>query len=277
MVRRGADEEDDGDLPWLAPARTERVTHVRGSRLRVWLAGFAALLLLVVGLIYALVAKPEDDGLVYAENGEIPLIRAPEGPFKTRPDFAGGMDVEGLDQTTYEAAGGVDPGGELALDALPEEPMARPVARPAVPDDIQRRMVDEGDDPEFEPAVPEPPEPPTPSVMVEKQPKLTVKKVDPPATPAEKAEPKINSVGTGGGGTSLQLGAFSSAAKANEAWKSFTSRYTYLDGLEKAVDKIEREDEKPLYRLRATGAASHAQAANLCARLRVAGEACVVR
>lgn len=269
MARRGAEEDEDGDLPWLAPAEPERVTHVPHNRLRMWLAGFAVLLVLVVALIYALVAKPEDDGLVYAEDGEVPLIRAPSEPFKTRPELAGGMNVEGIDQTTYEAAGGVDPGGELALDALPEEPMARPVATPNA---IQRRMVDEGAEPAQEPAAVEPP---SAAATVEKQPKPAVKKVDPPAAQVAKAEPETDS--GGGGGTSLQLGAFSSAAKANEAWKTFTGRYAYLDGLEKAVDKIEREDEKPLYRLRAVGAASHAQATNLCARLRVAGESCVVR
>ncbi|MCA3566695.1 SPOR domain-containing protein, partial [Bradyrhizobium sp.] len=77
------------------------------------------------------------------------------------------------------------------------------------------------------------------------------------------------------GNFSLQLGAFSTNAKANEVWKSFTGRYSYIAPLGKAIDALER-DGKTLYRLRATGITSRATAQNLCARLKVAGESCSV-
>lgn len=85
-----------------------------------------------------------------------------------------------------------------------------------------------------------------------------------PAAPAPASAPA-----TAGGGT-IQLGAFSSSASANAAWKALSGRFTYLAPLTHNVVPVE-SDGKTLYRLRASGPG----AANLCGRLRVAGESCV--
>ena len=126
MSRRGRVEEDDDaeSPPWLAPASADhrRGTVVSSRKLNMWLLLLAGLLLLVIGLIYAQIAKPADDAPAYAgADGEVPLIRAPDTPFKIRPKDPGGLDLEGNNQSAFEAAGGLDPGGELNFDALPEE------------------------------------------------------------------------------------------------------------------------------------------------------------
>ncbi|MDO6416486.1 SPOR domain-containing protein, partial [Sphingomonas sp. BIUV-7] len=75
-----------------------------------------------------------------------------------------------------------------------------------------------------------------------------------------------------GGSGVIQLGAFSSEAKAKEAWKSLSSRFAGLRDLGLAISPVESGD-KTLYRLRASGAANGAR---LCAQLRVAGESCSI-
>jgi cell division septation protein DedD len=281
MSRRGRveDDEDDDTPPWLAPAepdlrRGRRASTVVPSRkLNLWLLVLAGLLLLVIGLIYAQVAKPDDDRQVYAgADGEVPLIRAPDAPFKVRPKNPGGLDLEGNNQSAFEAAGGLDPGGDLNFDALPEEPIDRaelaaraaPAApRPTAPAAAPVEAAPVPAAPVATPPAAKPAEPPKPA------PKPEVKTA-PRNETQEPVEPASD-----GGSYALQLGAFSSEKKANDAWKSFTGRYAYLADLGKSVVALERDGTK-LYRLRATGIGSRAEANNLCARLKVAGDQCSV-
>jgi cell division septation protein DedD len=266
MSRRGGYDEEDDTPPWLAPAEPDRrrsSTVVPGRSFNRWLLALAALLVLVVGLVYAMIAKPEDDRQVYATvDGEVPLIRAPDTPFKVRPADPGGLDLGG-NQSAFEAAGGLDPGGDLNFDALPEEPIDRSeilagAPRPAAPVAAAAEPVEEA------PAAPVPAPKPKPAAETPKPDVRT-----PPKNETKEPVPDDR------GSYSLQLGAFSSEAKANAAWKSITGRYSYLADLGKSVIAVERDDTK-LYRLRATGVSSRAQADNLCGRLRAAGDQCSV-
>ena len=74
------------------------------------------------------------------------------------------------------------------------------------------------------------------------------------------------------GGPTIQLGAFSSQAGANRAWTALSGRFRYLAPLGHTVVAGARSAAAPLYRLRASGAG----AADVCRRLRVAGEDCSV-
>ncbi|MGS1016768.1 SPOR domain-containing protein [Allosphingosinicella humi] len=90
-----------------------------------------------------------------------------------------------------------------------------------------------------------------------------------PVAPAPKpATPTPVPAATGGG--TIQLGAFSSQASANSAWKALSGRFTYLAPLTHSVVSVE-SGGKTLYRLRASGPGAD----GLCGRLRVAGESCV--
>ncbi len=73
------------------------------------------------------------------------------------------------------------------------------------------------------------------------------------------------------GGT-IQLGAFSSSAKANEAWKSLSGRFAYLKPYAGAVTPVSI-GKSTMYRLRA-GVGGEAQ--TICGKLKVAGETCAV-
>ncbi|MFN2472925.1 MAG: SPOR domain-containing protein [Sphingomicrobium sp.] len=76
-------------------------------------------------------------------------------------------------------------------------------------------------------------------------------------------------------GSVIQLGAFSSAAKAEAAWKALTARFETLNVMSKIIVPVSNGGGGSLYRLRA-GAASPADAKAFCQTMRVAGESCVV-
>lgn len=163
-------------------------------------------------------------------TGEPELIKAAEGDYKVKPDEPGGMKVEGEGDTAFAASEGETPKGAIDMSAVPEAPVTPAQPKAAAPK---------------EPAA---------------APKAAPKAAAPAPAPAPAA---------GGGGT-IQLGAFSSQAGANGAWKALASRFTYLSPLSHSVTPVE-SGGKTLYRLRASGPGAD----NLCARLRVAGEACV--
>jgi len=73
------------------------------------------------------------------------------------------------------------------------------------------------------------------------------------------------------GGATIQLGAFDSAATANSAWKALSGRFKYLAPLSQSVMTAEVKG-KTYYRLRASGP----DARDICRRLEVAGESCIV-
>lgn len=310
-MAHGRDPDDDDDLdeeaPWLAegvPDRGASATVVRRGRLVGGVLLFAALLALVVIGIYVIAAKKQDGGSGYARAEDAPLIAAESGPYKVRPNDPGGMDVAGTDSTIYSTGEGVDPGSSIDIGALPEEPLARPGTAPAPgseqtagqPVDLIPPLAKAATVTPTTPApvriepvkvVPPaarpqvaatPPLASKPQVAVV-QPPPTAIRIEPTKVTAPKpkdetaaAEPPAKPVA---GPASLQLGAFSSSAKADAAWKAASGRYAYLAGLSKRVDKVER-DGTTLYRLRVGGVVSKAAAADLCARLRIAGEACIV-
>ncbi|WP_447341537.1 SPOR domain-containing protein, partial [Mycobacterium tuberculosis] len=61
---------------------------------------------------------------------------------------------------------------------------------------------------------------------------------------------------------------------ANAAWTTFSKRFSYLAPLGKSVQSV-ATGGRTLYRLR-VNAGSANQAADICGRLRVAGESCFV-
>ena len=92
-------------------------------------------------------------------------------------------------------------------------------------------------------------------------------KAAPPKAAPAPAPPTSEPVASG---PSIQLGAFNSAAIANSAWKSLSTRFKYLEPLSHNVTTV-TVDGRTFYRLRASGP----DATALCGRLRVAGEKCI--
>lgn len=108
----------------------------------------------------------------------------------------------------------------------------------------------------------EPPPPPPPAEGEEPAPK--------PKPEVKKPEPVTPPAASGGVGSTIQLGAYGSTAKAETAWKMLSSRFPAVAALGKQVVPYNGG-----YRLRAV-AGSAAQAKEACAAVTAGGENCFV-
>ncbi len=73
----------------------------------------------------------------------------------------------------------------------------------------------------------------------------------------------------------VQLGAFSDAAKADMAWAAMSKRFGFLNGLNRKVAEASGEGGRKVFRLNAV-TTNAAAAQQLCAKLKAAGENCIV-
>ncbi len=200
------------------------------------LIAFVLIGLVAIGLIVGGLFWLGDRGGPAGADGEPELIAAPEGDYKVKPAEPGGMKVEGEGDTAFAASEGAEPRGAIDVTAVPEAPVTPAPKQPAGPAAGAQQTAQNA--------------PPAPAAP---QPKAAA-----PAAPAA-------------GGPAIQLGAFSSQSAANNAWKALAGRFKYLEPLTHSVTPT-TSGGKTLYRLRASGPG----ASNLCGRLRVAGESCVV-
>lgn len=200
------------------------------------LIAFVLIGLVAIGLIVGGLFWLGDRGGQVGADGEPEMIAAPEGDYKVKPAEPGGMKVEGEGDTAFAASEGAEPKGAIDVNAVPEAPVTPAPKQTAEPVAGAQRSAQN--------AAPAP---------VAPAPKATA-----PAAPAA-------------GGATVQLGAFSSQAAATSAWKALSGRFKYLEPLTHSVTPT-TSGGKTLYRLRASGPG----ASNLCGRLRVAGESCVV-
>ena len=230
-IRADGSPLEEDRLPWLEAVEEDDA------------GGGPSPLKMIVGVLIALAAIGAVVGGLFWMNsrsgdslasGDPELIKAPGGDYKQKPDQAGGMTVEGEGDTAFAASEGADPKGAINTDAVAETPVTK--GAPAAQQPAAQQ----------------------------------------PAAPAPKAEPKQKAPAApaapapAAGGATIQLGAFSSQAGANSAWKAMSGRFGYLAPLTHSVVSVQ-SGGKTLYRLRASGPG----AADICGRLRVAGESCV--
>lgn len=103
------------------------------------------------------------------------------------------------------------------------------------------------------------------------QPAAQAAPAPPPASIAGAAEPAAS-----GAGYSVQLGAFSTAAKAQSQWQRLAARYpAQLQGLVCEVERGKSSKGRRVYRLKAK-VPSEAHARALCAQLKKHSQACVI-
>ncbi len=228
--------DDDDRLPWLEAVEEDDEKDSPGAAklLAFVVIGLVAIGLIVGGLFWL------GNREAAAPEGEPEVIAAPEGDYKTKPADPGGMKVGREGDVAAAASAGADPKGSLDVDAVPEAPVT-PTPRQQPAQQTAQQTATPAPAPKAAPA-------PAPAV-------------EPKAAPAAPAA---------AGGATVQLGAFSSQAAANNAWKAMSTRFKYLAPLTQSVTQAQ-VGGKTVYRLRASGPG----AASLCGRLRVAGESCV--
>ncbi len=286
MARGPYDPDDlDDEAPWLA----EGVREPRGSTMvprgRV-IGGVLVVVALVVLIalgVFLISSRKQDGATGYKTPEEAPLIAADPGPYKLAPTDPGGASVAGITDSIAAAGRGDDPGGAIDTTATPEEPLARPGTAPEGPTDLLPPAAAPPSPAGPAPAAPAPVKVvPAPVVApVNVAPPVVDKPKPKPVTPAVKpkpeplADPAPKPAKAAGGAASLQLGAFSSEAKADAAWTAAVRHAPDLGGLSKRIEPVER-DGKTLYRLRAGGVASKAAASELCVKVKAGGDACLV-
>ena len=241
MAADEMDLRDEDRLPWLETVEPDEPEPSNtGRTIALVVLGLGVLAAVVFGIFTMLHRGPT--------GGDGTLIAAQEGDYKVRPNDPGGLKVNGEGDAAVATSAGAGAGnGNVDLKAVPEAPVSRDrVAAPAAQagpggrNSVSQVPVSGG--------------------------RLVA---TPPMGAARSAVPGANA-----GGALIQLGAYPSEAVANASWGNFSKRFGYLSALGKSVEPVERNG-KTLYRLR-VNAGSAGQAADLCGRLRVAGESCFV-
>ncbi|MGW8136779.1 SPOR domain-containing protein [Sphingomonas zeae] len=237
---RALDLDEADRLPWLETVEADEPEGVGiGKVVALVIVGLAILAAIGFGF-YKWQANRA------AADGDGAVIAAPEGDYKVRPADPGGLKVKGEGNTAIATSAG-KPGGTGAIDlrAVPEAPMngTRVVQKPAEPNGGRN--------------------------AVAQVPESGGKLVAPAPVAAARAPAAAPT-----GGAMVQLGAYPSESSANAAWDRFSKRFSYVAALGKVVQPV-ASNGKTLYRLR-VNAGSANQAADICGRLRVAGESCFV-
>ncbi|GAA0668453.1 hypothetical protein FHT00_000307 [Sphingomonas insulae] len=232
------DLREEDRLPWLETVEPDEDRGAPiGKVIAMVVLGLAVLAAIIYG-IYALQTRQSADGQ---------LIAAQEGDYKVKPDDPGGLKVKGEGDAAIATSAGKAGNGSIDLNAVPEKPVeGRRVAPNAKPS------------------------PTGGSNAVAQVPASGGRLVAArPVTVQRNA-----AANTGSSGSLVQLGAYPSQVAADTAWNGFSKRFSYLAPLGKSVQSV-ATGGRTLYRLR-VNAGSANQAADICGRLRVAGESCFV-
>ncbi|OHD05873.1 SPOR domain-containing protein [Sphingopyxis sp. RIFCSPHIGHO2_12_FULL_65_19] len=239
--------EDDDRLPWLEAADGfEEDGEVSPARLLVMVLGG----LLLIGAVLG--------GLWWVQNGGArgkgELIAAQQGDYKVAPKNDGAKTFDGEGDASFSASEGAEPAGKVDPSRMPEEPAVTPQEREAA---AAKATADK-----------------TAAAQATKAAPADKAKAKSAAVSAKTPDAAAKTAPVASGGAMIQLGAFSSNAAAAKAWTNLSKRFAYLAELNKSVSPAKVGDGT-VYRLR-VAAGTAANAANLCGKLRVAGENCVI-
>lgn len=244
--------ENEDRLPWLEAAdEYDEDGEVSPVRLLVMVLGG----LLLIGAVLG--------GLWWVQNGgargQGELIAAQQGDYKVLPKNDAAKSFEGEGDASFAASEGAEPGGKVDPSRMPEEPAVTPEEREAAAKAAKKAVADKAAAVKADAA---------------RAASAAKGKPAPAATSVKTADAATKDTAASTGGAMIQLGAFSSEAAAAKAWTNLSKRFAYLADLGKSVSPATVGDNK-VYRLRVS-AGSAANATNLCGKLRVAGENCVI-
>lgn len=236
-------------LPWL---EAEEVAADAGGPDTAQMVGFFALLavilLAVVGAVYFV--SNYNRGPVPVADGS--LIEAPEGPYKQRPEEAGGKEFAGTGDVAPEVGQGQTPEARMA-DATG----AKTTGAGAGDQDLNLAM---------------PPIGPGGSKI---EPQAAVAASEQSARAPDAPSPATASSAKAASGVGVQVGAYSSRARAQQGWQMLQRQSPTLARFERRILEGQA-DRGPVFRLQAV-APTLDEANRLCRTLRGEGLDCQVK
>ncbi|CAA6603414.1 putative Periplasmic protein TonB, links inner and outer membranes [Rhodospirillaceae bacterium LM-1] len=233
--------------------------------------------------------------IVGGSSVEVPLVKADERSYKSKPSQPGGMDVPDQDKMVYDRMGNAQETGKPAVERLlpmPEAPLAPPAPVAPTPPaatvlpDLPRATVTES--PKATPpsmrdvAPPEPPPVEPPPLLDDEKPgaKPTLPKAALPPKPVAKiddAAAKAAVKSSPGGAWLVQLGAIKEETAAARQWQTIQkANADLLGGLSLDVQKADLGAKGTFYRLRAGSLDSKEAAKALCDQLAARKQGCIV-
>ncbi len=231
---------DEDRLPWLETVEPDEEDGPGAWRVVVAvLVGLA----LVAAAAFAWFRLK---GPAPATDGKGELIAAQEGDYKVKPDEPGGLKVNGEGDAAIATSAGKSGNAAIDLKAVPETPITGTRAAgtgPAATGGTKATAT----------------VPASGGALAAKPPM---------------GAPRAPVPGAGSGGRLVQLGAFPTESAANAAWSAVAKRFGYVAQLGKQVVPA-AVNGRTVYRLR-VDAGSTGAAADVCGRLKVAGEGCFV-
>jgi cell division protein FtsN len=254
MMDRYATYGTGGSNPWIK----------RGIAAAV-LLGFAGL------LVFATLDHPSSD-----ENVNPPLVTAPQGSIKERPENPGGMEVPNRDKEVFDLldvnGGATVPTPNQAQVDAAQVPAQASATGSAVVAATQPQPAAQA--PVQQPApVAANPVPAAKPVAAAPAPKpaaaapAPVKKAEP--APAAKAV-------TASGNWAVQLGSFRKKEDADKAAKTYTSKFSsLLKGLDDVVKSADLGDKGTVYRVYFKGLSSQDAARTLCNKFKAQNQGCL--
>ncbi len=253
----------DEDAPWLAEAAPLGAAPARPGWLTIAIAVLALGAVAAVALLMLLGRKDGGSTQGYMEAEQAPLIEAEPGPWKVVPLDREGLEVEGDGEVIHEAVRGEDLGSVIDMTAVPEEPIGRPRdllppgaggTAPAAPPLAAPPAQQPAPQPSAAPAtqpVPVQIVPPAGAARaVASKPSPAPAVPSPVATKLPPAPAKLPPVASKPSPETIvivQIGAFSSAAKADEEWQRVAGK-AGLSG--KQVQQLTGSSGKTLWRVR---------------------------
>lgn len=263
--------DNNQDVPWLEPVAEEtgELSFLERYRMAIIAVG------IFVIVAFAVIIWQVYSGAAPQAVGEVPLIKAEDGPEKAAPEEPGGMEIPDRDKLVYDRA---EAEGER-LRPGPEAPMDKPDAEDVV------EMVPASGNPAASalsqqpaasvtaPASPAAQAPAAPAAQAPAAPAAHV-----PVAPASHVKSaKENAKPASVGDFLIQLGAFSDKPRALSAWEKLQAGFpSILSKLEPEVLIVDRGTKGVLYRLQAGRLADRETAVSLCKTLSAKNQPCIV-